>query len=245
MERRLEDPFVDERIGPTLRLFSAALKSPLRSLTQRVVGAYDSDSLSARARARRWRQFATTFPEIGQMRVLDLGGDARSWRMAGIRPAHLTLLNVTEQAVEIEEPWMTAIVGDACDPDAALPVADLVYSNSVIEHIGGHWRRLRFAEVVRACDRYWVQTPSRYFPIEPHFMMPWSQHLPYALQRRLIARWPLGNYAEMTDREVALESALDIELLSRTQMGFYFPDAEIRRERVLGLTKSFIAVKTG
>ena len=221
------------------------MKGSLRSLTQRVVGAYDSDSLSARARARRWRQFAATFPEIGEMTVLDLGGDARAWRMAGIRPAHLTLLNVTEQEVEVEEPWMTTLVGDACDPAAPMPEADLIYSNSVIEHVGGHWRRLRFAEAVRACDRYWVQTPSRYFPIEPHFMLPWSQHLPYALQRRLIAHWPLGNYASMKDPGEALKSALDIELLSNSQMRFYFPDAEIRRERVLGLTKSFVAVKTG
>ena len=31
------------------------------------------------------------------MRVLDLGGDARAWRLAGVRPAHLTLLNVGDQ----------------------------------------------------------------------------------------------------------------------------------------------------
>jgi hypothetical protein len=211
-----------------------------------VVGAYDSDSLSARARARRWRQLADTFPRIGEMTVLDIGGDARAWRMSGIRPAHVTLLNVTEQQAPVEEEWMTALVGDACDPGAGLPEADLVYSNSVIEHVGGHWRRQRFAEAVRGrAGRYWVQTPSRYFPIEPHFMLPWSQHLPYALQRRLIAGWPLGNYAAMSDPDRALESALDIELLSRSQMRFYFPDAEIRSERVLGLTKSFIAVKTG
>lgn len=232
------------RAGPSIIV--RALKSPLRSLTQRVVGAYDADSLSARARARRWRDFESTFPEIGAMRVLDLGGDLRAWRLAGIRPAHLTLLNVTEQEARIEEPWVTALVGDACDPAAVLPDADLVYSNSVIEHVGGHWRRQRFAEAVRGrAPRYWVQTPSRYFPIEPHFMLPWSQHLPYALQRRLVARWPLGNYASMKDRGETLESALEIELLSRTQMRFYFPDAEIRSERVLGLTKSFIAVKTG
>ncbi len=217
--------------------------APPKSLTRRVVGAYDSNSLSARARSRRWLQFATTFPDIGELHVLDLGGDARAWRMSGVRPAHVTLLNVVEQ--EVDEPWMTAIVGDACDPAIELPEADLTYSNSVIEHVGGHWRRVRFSEAVRRADRYWVQTPSRYFPIEPHFMLPWSQHLPYALQRGLIAHWPLGNYAETTDPDVALRSALDIELLSMTQMRFYFPDAEVRRERAMGLTKSFIAVKAG
>ena len=175
------------------------------------------------------------------MTVLDLGGDARAWRLSGVQPAHVTLLNVASQ--EVEESWMTAVDGDACDPPDSVLGADLIYSNSVIEHIGGHWRRQQFAEVVRSGPPYWVQTPNRYFPIEPHFMVPWAQHLPLAARRRVIAHWPVGNYAEMSDQGRTLESALDIELLSGTEMGFYFPDAELRRERVLGLTKSFIAVK--
>lgn len=211
------------------------------SLTRRAVAPYDSSSFSARARAKRWREFATAFPDVSERTVLDLGGDARAWDLAPIRPARLILLNVFPQ--EVEQPWIETLVGDACDPPADLPEADIVYSNSVIEHVGGHWRRQRFAEVVRRAPRYWVQTPNRYFPIEPHFMMPWLQHLPRRAQRSLIVRWPLGNYAEQQDGEQALGSALDIELLSGSEMAFYFPDAEIRRERVLGLTKSFVAVR--
>jgi hypothetical protein len=211
------------------------------ALTRRVVGPYESNSLSGRARLRRWHELAATFPAIEEMSVLDLGGDARAWRNAPIRPAHVTLLNVISQ--QVEEPWMTALVGDACDPAAELPVADLIYSNSVIEHVGGHWRRQHFAAAVRAGKRYWVQTPNRYFPVEPHFMMPWVQHLPLAARKRAVASWPAGNYADQKSGEGALKSALDIELLSLTEMRFYFPDAEIRRERVLGLSKSLIAVK--
>jgi hypothetical protein len=211
------------------------------SLTRRIVGAYDSDSLSGRARLKRWRQFADAFPDVSRLRVLDLGGDARAWRSAPVRPAHVILANIFAQ--EVEEPWMTAIVADACDPAVELPEADLVYSNSVIEHVGGHWRRQRFAAAIRGAERYWVQTPNRYFPIEPHFMLPWVQHLPHQAQSALVAAWPLGNYAGQKDGGQALGNALDIELLSRTQMKFYFPDAEIRRERFLGLTKSLIAVK--
>ncbi|HEY1853613.1 MAG TPA: hypothetical protein VGG40_03420 [Solirubrobacterales bacterium] len=210
-------------------------------LTRRTVGAYDSDSLSGRARLRRWEEFATTFPRLDEMKVLDLGGDARAWRGAPVRPAHITLLNIFEQ--EVDEPWMDAIVGDACDPDFELPEADLVYSNSVIEHVGGHWRRERFAAAARSRGRYWVQTPNRYFPIEPHFMMPWLQHLPRGIQGKLIVAWPLGNHAPEKDPEQALRDALEIELVSMSEMRFYFPDAEIRRERFAGLTKSFIAVK--
>jgi hypothetical protein len=212
-----------------------------QALTKRIVGPYESASLSGRARARRWRQLAATYPEIAEMTVLDLGGDARAWRGAPVRPARVVLLNVFEQ--EVEEPWMEARVGDACDPKAELPEADLIYSNSVIEHVGGHWRRERFADAVRRAPRYWVQTPYRYFPIEPHFMIPWAQHLPLAAQAELLSRWPMGNYAKLRDKQRALRSALDIELLSLAEMRLYFPDGEIRRERALGLTKSLIAVK--
>jgi hypothetical protein len=222
-------------------LFFAAVPDLAQSLTRKIVGAYDSDSLSGRARLKRWHEFAQTFPEVSEMSVLDLGGDARAWRGAPVRPRKVILVNVFEQTVE--ETWMEALTADACDPDADLPEADLVYSNSVIEHVGGHWRRQRFAEAVRRADRYWVQTPNRYFPVEPHFMMPWLQHLPLAARAKLVAHWPVGNYADFHERDAILESAMDIELLSASEMRLYFPDAEIRRERVLGMSKSLIAVK--
>jgi len=34
------------------------------------------------------------------------------------------------------------------------------------------------------------------------------------------------------------------ELLDRTQLRYYFPDSEIRSERLMGLAKSLIAVRT-
>jgi hypothetical protein len=211
-------------------------------LSRRIVGAYDTDSFSGRARARRWQMFAERFPGVADMHVLDIGGDIRAWRLAEIRPAHLTLLNITEQ--EVDEPWITAIVGDACAPPP-LPTADLVYSNSVIEHVGGHQRRKAFAAVVRdAAPRYWVQTPNRWFPIEPHFMFPGLQYLPAEAQASLVRHWPLGNHGDVDEPTRALEDVLDIDLVSATEMRLYFPDGEIARERFAGLTKSLISIRT-
>ena len=210
-------------------------------LTKRVVGDFEAGSMSARARDRRWQVFLDAFPDVAERTVLDLGGDVRAWRLAPVRPKRLILLNIFPQ--EVEEEWITPLVGDACEPPADLPEAEIVYSNSVIEHVGGHWRREQFAGVVRRCDRYWVQTPSRGFPIEPHFMFPMLQHLPRGAQASLVTRWPVGNYAAVKDRSEALSRLLDIELLSADEMRFYFPDAELYRERFVGLTKSFVAIK--
>lgn len=206
-----------------------------------MVGDFEAGSVSARARGRRWRLFLETFPDIGELTVLDLGGDVRAWRLAGVRPKHLVLLNIFPQ--EVEEEWITPLVGDACEPPADLPDADLVYSNSVIEHVGGHHRRAQFAAVARRAPRYWVQTPARSFPVEPHFMFPGLQYLPRGAQATLVTKWPVGNYAEVTDRSEALSYLLDIELLTADEMRFYFPDAELYKERFAGLTKSFVAIK--
>jgi hypothetical protein len=120
---------------------------------------------------------------------------------------------------------------------------DLVFSNSVIEHVGGHERRLRFAESVHAlADAHWVQTPYRYFPIEPHWLAPGLQFLPMAARLRVAHRWPLA-YTPGRAKPAVLGGLMWTELLDRTQMRHYFPHSTIRAERALGLTKSLIAIK--
>jgi hypothetical protein len=219
------------------------MRSLSQTVTRHVVGVYDENSLSVRARNRRWRVFMETFPDIAEMSVLDLGGDARAWQTAPapVRPARLLLWNLFPQ--EVDESWIESEIADACNPPHEIPEVDLIYSNSVIGHVGGHWRRQRFVDTVHTASRYWVQTPNRYFPIEPSFMFPWLQHLPRKLQQELIARWPVGNFATVVDRREVLNALLEIELLSRTELRFYFPDAVIHSEKVLGMTKSFVAIR--
>jgi hypothetical protein len=42
-----------------------------------------------------------------------------------------------------------------------------------------------------------------------------------------------------------LETVLEVELLSIVELQYYFPDAEVLRERFAGLTKSLIATSRG
>jgi hypothetical protein len=187
--------------------------------------------------------FQACFPHMETMAVLDVGGTAAAWRLAPVRPARLVLMNV-------EPPGTLAgaemVIADACDPPERLRRErfDLVYSNSVIEHVGGHWRRQAFADAVRSlADHHWIQTPYRYFPIEPHYAGPLFQFLPLGARGRLVARWPIGSLATVTDVATCLSQAQNTELLSRTEMRHYFPDSALLSERVLGLTKSLIAVR--
>ena len=62
---------------------------------------------------------------------------------------------------------------------------DVVFSNSVIEHVGDAASQRRFArEVARVGRAYWVQTPNRWFPVEQHLLTPLVHWLPKSWQRR-------------------------------------------------------------
>lgn len=209
----------------------------------------------AAARAKRWEVFAETFPAVSEMRVLDLGGEVDAWLKSPVRPAQVVLLNLPE-AVEIERTqlreagspsWLEPRAGDACAAAASLGGErfDLVYSNSVIEHVGGRNRRMEFADSAReVADRHWIQTPYRYFPIEPHMYGPGFQFLPIRLRAAVIRGWPMGNLRRpgttLTER---IEAVTDIEMLDRTEFQWYFPDSRIESETVLGMTKSLVAVR--
>ena len=80
-----------------------------------------------------------------------------------------------------------------------------------------------------------MQTPNRWFPIEPHYQLPLFQFLPRRVRMALNRRFTLGWQAKGQWEEITLLGARDLRRL--------FPDAEIHREKVLGLTKSLIAVR--
>lgn len=200
-------------------------------------------SLAERARLRRWRQLRETLPDFEDLRVLDLGGTTVFWDRAPERPRSVTVINLVEPGEGL--PWVRPIAGDALDARELAGSADfdLVFSNSLIEHLGGHLNRVRFAEVVRSmAPRYVVQTPYRYFPVEPHWVFPGMQFLPVRARSWLAPRWPLGQTRGWPADE-AMNEVLCTELLSLTEMRFYFPDAHIEWERMAGLPKSMTAFR--
>ncbi len=121
---------------------------------------------------------------------------------------------------------------------------DLVYSNSVIEHVGGYERRRRFAETVeRLAPHHWVQTPARSFPLEPHWLFPGFQFMPVALRTRVAMKWPYSFYGRSNDAAETLGEVLWVELIGVPEMTHLFPGSEVLRERFARLTKSLIATR--
>jgi hypothetical protein len=217
-----------------------------KSLRERVVDG--PQSLGARARARRWEVFRKAFPDIENMAVLDLGGTAEAWRRAPVTPKSVVVLNLTEPGTS-DDPAVTPVAGDACDARGVLDAAglgqsfDVVFSNSLLEHVGGHAKRLAVAAEVAALAPYhWVQTPNRHFPIEPHWLFPGMQFLPVRLRTKVAEKWPLS-HTPASSFEDARETVLWTELVSVSELRAYFPGSEIFKERMAGLTKSITAVK--
>jgi SAM-dependent methyltransferase len=119
-------------------------------------------------------------------------------------------------------------------PDKSFPI---VFSNSVIEHVPKQLQQAFADEIRRVGERYFVQTPNRYFPIEPHYQMPLVQFLPERTLKALNRRFTMGFRAKGEWYETTL--------LTESDMRRLFPDAEIHRERMFGMTKSLMAIRGG
>ena len=133
--------------------------------------------------------------------------------------------------------------GDACKLEGfADSEFDVVFSNSVIEHVGDLARCQAMADEVRRVGRrYFVQTPNRYFPIDPHFPFPFFQFYPVEVRARLLQALPLAWVGRIRDPANAREVAQSVRLLGEREFRGLFPGCSIYRERLLGLNKSFIA----
>jgi hypothetical protein len=183
------------------------------------------------------------------MHVLDLGGTAEAWRRAPVRPAGITVLNLFEPGSSDEE-WLRPVTGDACHARAYLDAVgaptryDLVYSNSLLEHVGGHAPRSALAaEIDALAPHHWVQTPYRYFPVEPHWLFPGLQFLPVAARAKVAAVWPLAHSRPNGPSE-AFSEVQWTELIGISEMRAYFPSSTILHEKFCGLIKSIIAVRS-
>jgi hypothetical protein len=201
-----------------------------------------------RFRQRRMREFAELFKITESSRILDVGGTPANWLLLDVRP-QVTLLNMP-RAREEAWPGFELVAGDGCCLPFANRSFDIVFSNSVIEHVGAPEAQRRFAaEVQRVGRRYWVQTPDRGFPLEPHLLTPFLHYLPRSWQAPVARRWTVWDAVERPSadrRAFYIEHYLkDIRLLGAEEMAELFPGARIRRERTLGLSKSLIAISTG
>ena len=185
-------------------------------------------------------------PNDGPLRILDIGGTQQYWLNMGMvltPQTEIVLLNLYINEVSV--PGFSSIVGDACNLSGINDQSfDIVFSNSVIEHLYTKEQQEKMAnEVARVGKSYFIQTPNKYFPIEPHWLFPLFQFLPFTVQVFLTQHFTLGNIKKTNSKEAAINLVKEVKLLSIKEFASFFKDAKIYKEKILGVTKSFTAYK--
>ena len=189
------------------------------------------------------RRFVSELRVTADSTVLDVGGTPFNWSFLPFRP-HIVLLNTVRE--ERPELGWTFVAGDGRSLPFRDRSFDIVFSNSVIEHVGDEAEQRRFAsEAARVGRQYWIQTPDRHFPVEPHLLTPFLHLLPRRWQSRIARRFTVWDVLvrPTPDRwQFYIEHYLsDIRLLTGSSLRDLFPDARIHHERFLGMSKSLIA----
>lgn len=194
-------------------------------------------------RPRRIRAFRERFPEIDNgASVLDVGGTPGWWKMVAPNNIRLTIVNLDakqdKEAVALGYRFMVA-------DGRYLPFKDkefdLVVSNSVIEHVGDFEDQRRFAqEIMRCGKRFYVQTPNKWFPVEPHLIALGIHWLPTTLARRLVRWFSVWAWVTKATQEDIDQFLNNTRMLCERDVKLLFPGCEIGVERFLLLAKSFL-----
>lgn len=204
--------------------------------------------LGKRWRRRRFERFLEMLKPDAGCRVLDVGGYPEFWVAAGRPICSIDILNIHEidwRPAEHPGYSIRTRVGDACQLDSRDAEYDLVFSNSVIEHVGSIQRQRAFASELRRVGRkLWVQTPAYECPIEPHYLTPFVHYLPRSVQKKALRWLSLWGLVQKPSEGVIGSMVDSTRLLTRREMTELFPDCEILTEKLCGpFPKSYIAVR--
>jgi hypothetical protein len=195
-------------------------------------------------REKRWKRFTKLMNVAGTERVLDIGGCPGDWIGRSDLVGSVDLLNLAVNPVSQDPgtPVLRSLKGDGCALEFPDRSYDIVYSNSVIEHVGNWDAQQAFArEARRVGCRLWVQTPAYGCPVEPHYLGLFIHWFPSSWHVS-IARWT---------SVVGLSGAADLQsiasntrLLGKREFRSLFPDCEIWTERLFVVfPKSYIALR--
>lgn len=215
-------------------------------ILRRLAQNQDMTSLASRFRRKRWAIFQDIVESLPRpIKILDVGGTAGYWEnhhLHNDNEIKITIINLEPQPIPQNN--ILFFKGDARDLSGIKDKDyDIVFSNSVIEHVGTFESQKKMAdEIIRVGKRYFVQTPNYFFPIEPHFLFPFFQFLPFSIRVWLVSHYNLGWFDKAHDINSAHAIVSGITLLKKKELRMLFPNARIVKERFMGLTKSFMAI---
>jgi hypothetical protein len=207
-------------------------------------------------RARRLKLFNEFMKSItGPIRLVDLGGTVKFWESWGL--AKQPLLNVTlvnnhdldkqYSNDPIALPNIRRLGADVLTLTAAdFAQFDVIFSNSLIEHLPGRELQRQLAQAIIDSGRpYFLQTPNKRSPLDPHFPRPYVPFFaayPRSVQARLLSWSALGSSSVAPSYDAALARLQNYYPLTTRDVRQLFPNARIVIERPLGFPMSIIAM---
>ena len=205
-------------------------------------------------RRRRFRWFMDKVAPSAGDTILDVGGRPGTWTPHPPVGSRIDVLNTADENEQAEWVWdesefeshnIHKLVGNACELDIEDNSYDIVFSNSVIEHVGTWENQERFAaEVRRVGGRLWIQTPAWEFFIEPHYITPFVHWVPRRVRKYVVRYLTVWAWASRPSMEEAQARVDEIRLLSYRELKKLFPDCQIVVERFLWVfPKSYVALR--
>ena len=181
-----------------------------------------------------------------KIKILDIGGTEDYWNSMGLNLGNnieIVLLNLYK--IEVKGAGFFSIKGDACNLEGMADKSfDLVFSNSVIEHLFSIQNQQKMAnEVMRVGKNYYIQTPNKFFPIEPHWVFPFFQFLPFGLKVYLTKNFNLGHIPKAKNKQEAIDLVNEVNLLSKKELESLFSESRLFIEKFIGFDKSYAVYK--
>jgi hypothetical protein len=205
------------------------------------------DSFNQKFREKRFRIFREQIRTLKRpLTILDIGGTETYWELMNFaeeRDITFTICNLDPQKVNRSN--FSFIHADATNlAQFRDKQFDVVYSNSVIEHLFTYDNQQKMAnEIRRVGKNYFVQTPNLYFPLEAHWLFPFFQFLPFRLRVYMTQHFNIGGYPKTGNRKAAEERVAEVRLLSEKDMKKLFPDGKCYKEKFMLMTKSICMYK--
>jgi SAM-dependent methyltransferase len=189
------------------------------------------------------------YAKFGEVKILDIGGLPDYWDILPkefLKQNHVSIVcaNIFSPQQE-DDAFFSFIQADGCDlsqfPDQSFHI---VHSNSVIEHVGDWEKMFAFAnEAQRVGKVYFVQTPNYWFPVEPHYLLPFIHWIPLPMQIWWHTHFSNGaSWKKAANIDSAMKRIEAQRLLSKPMLKELFPQAKILMERVALLAKSYMVI---
>lgn len=195
--------------------------------------------LQQRSRKKKFTLFMNHLKPKDSHNVLDMGCGTGTF-LEEMYPFKKKLLgfDISPRNIKIfkqKHPSVKIMQGDGKKSPFKNQEFDIVFSNAVIEHVGNWNEQKKYAsEIRRVAKSYFITTPNKWFPFEPHYRLPLYQFIPKQVQKLLSKHFSIGNYPKGFWE--------DIHLISASELATLFPEATIVKQKIGFYPETLIAI---